>query len=126
MSRDLNPLGFREIFYVTYSEKAFNEEGREVMNYMAKKNGMAADDTPILRTMDDLRMMMKYNLIDMGSVKGFTMYAVAPIISDPTKGAIAPDAYLWFAAKDGAPLPAENIFAWQFGCLQKTGNWCKE
>ena len=126
--QDLNPFGIREIVYVTYTEKAYTEEGAEMMIYMTKKNGMAADDTPILSTLDDLRVMMKYELVALGTipVKGFPVYAIAPTIPDPTNGVIAQDAFLVFATKNGTPLPTENMFTWQFGCLQKTGNWCKE
>jgi len=126
VGQDINPLGFRELIFVNFTERAFTEEGSEMMNYMAKKNGTGVDDTPIINSLDDLRMMMKYGLVETGTLKGFPTYAIAPTINDPTNGVIAPDAYLWFATKDGTPLPTENMFAWQFGCLQKTGNWCKE
>lgn len=126
-SQDMNFLGFREILFVTFTEKAFTEEGAEMMNYMEKKNGLGADDTPILKTIDDLRTMMKYELIVASPIKRIGgAYAVAPMIADPTNGAIAKDAFLWFATKDGTPLPTEHMFALQFDCLQKTGNWCKE
>ena len=125
---NLNPLGIREVLSVTYTEKAFTEEGREMMNYMAKKNGMAADDTPILSSMEDLIMMMKHEMITTrsGMAKSLPIFAIAPMISDPTNGVIAKDAFLIFATKVGTPLPSEVLFSWQFSCLQKTGQWCKE
>ncbi len=123
---DINPLGLREIVFVTFTEKAFTEDGAELMAYMEKKNGMSADDTPIMNTIEDLRVMMKFELISTVPPKGVVeQYAIAPTISDPTNGVIAQDAYLWHATIDGTPLPTEQAFAWQFTCLQKTGNWCK-
>jgi hypothetical protein len=122
-----NPLGLHEVFFVTYTEKAFGEEGLEMMEYMSKKNGLAADDTPILRTMDDLRMMMKLELITLVSIRELpATFAIAPTISDPTNGAIARDAFLWMPTKDGRPLPSEIVFSQLFGCLQKTGSVCTE
>lgn len=127
MGQNLAPVGFRRVIYVTFTEKAFTEEGVEMMGYMEKKNGMGADDTPILKTMDDLRMMLKHDLIVADPIKTATpVYGIVPMISDPTNGVIAKDAFLWFATKDGTPLPTEEMFYRQFTCLQKTGNWCKE
>lgn len=123
---DMNPLGIRKIVLVRFTEKAFTKEGYEMMSYMAAKNGMSADDTPILRTLEDLNMMMKSELISTGALKGPWTYAIAPALLDPTTGVIARDAFLWFATKDGDPLPTEEMFLVQFRCLQKTGNWCKQ
>ena len=124
--KNLNPLGLRQVLFVNFTGKAFTKEGLEMMNYMGKKNGMGVDDTPILNTIEDLQMMMKYELIAVTPNKMFPTYAIAPMILDPTNGVIAADAFLWFATKEGKPLPAEMMFPSQFGCLQKTGNWCKE
>ncbi|PYS98293.1 MAG: hypothetical protein DMF63_16705 [Acidobacteria bacterium] len=123
--RDVNPLGLREIFIVNYTDKAFGKDGVEMMQYFAKKNGMSADNTPIVRTMEDLRWLLKDEMITTlttGYIGG--EYAINPEITDPTKGAIATDAFLWMATVEGKPLPAEDMFVWQFHCLQKTQNWC--
>lgn len=122
----MNPLGIRKIVFVRFTEKAFTKDGFEMMGYMAAKNGLGADDTPILRTLDDINMMIKAELVSATSTKGSWTYAIAPALLDPTGGVIAPDAFLWFATKDGNPLPTEQMFEHQFGCLQKTGNWCKQ
>jgi hypothetical protein len=124
--KDMNSLGVRQVLVVTYTAKAYTKEGVEMMTYMSQKNGMTSDDMPILCSMDDLHMMMKYELIAMAPSKMFPTYAIAPMIANPTNGVIAPDAFLWFATKDGSPLPSEAMFSTQFGCLQKTGYWCKE
>jgi hypothetical protein len=123
--RDVNPLGLREIFVVNYTDKAFGKEGVEMMQYFAKKNGMAADNTPIIRTLEDLRMLLKEEMITTLTTEYIGgQYAIHPEITDPTKGAIATDAFLWMATVDGKPLTAEDAFVWQFHCLQKTQNWC--
>jgi hypothetical protein len=121
-----NPLGLRQVMNVKFTPKAYTKEGLEMMSYMSEKNGLASDDTPILRSMDDLNMMMKYELITMSANKMFPAYAIAPMIYDPTNWVIANDAFLLFATKDGSPLPTETMFYSHFGCLQKTGYWCKE
>jgi hypothetical protein len=123
--RDMNPLGVRAVVFVSYTEKAFSKEAYEMMMYFMKKNGASTDDTPMIRTMEDLMMLSKYDLIEMTTMKeAGGRYALSPAILDPTKGAIAPDAYLWMALKDDRHLPGEDLFVWQFHCLQKTGNWC--
>ena len=123
----MNPLGLREIFVVNYTEKAFGKDGFEMMEYFAKKNGMSINNTPIIRTMEDLSFLMKYEMIEAYALKynGGT-YAIDPEIMDPSNGAIASDAYLWMATVDGKWLAGEDMFVRQFNCLKKTGNWCKE
>jgi hypothetical protein len=125
--KDINMLGVRLIVTVNYTEKAFSKEGYEMMLYLTKKNGKAADDTPIIRTRDDLIMLEKNGMVDLSRAKFFGgEFAINPTIFDPTNGAIASDAVLWMATKDEKPLPAEDLFVWQFHCLQKTGNWCSQ
>lgn len=124
--RQLNPLSIKEVIRVNYTQKAFSKEGWAMMDYLVKKNGYAADKTPIIKTIDDIRMLLKYEMItldgqDMVAPPGF---AIAPVIYDPKNGAIAPDAFLWMATAGGMPLPSEEIFKLQFECLQKTGDWC--
>ena len=124
-TEDVNPLGIREIIIVNYTEKAFGKEGIEMMDYFVKKNGASADDTPLIRSMEDIQFLLKYEMISADSMKMIGgRYAINPIIFNPTKGAIAQDAFIWMATKDDKPLPSEDAFVWQFHCLQKTGNWC--
>jgi hypothetical protein len=124
--RNLNPLGLRQVFFVNFTAKAFTKEGIEMMNFMGKKNGMSVDDTPVLKSMDDLQMMVKHEMVAVMPNKMFPTYAIAPVILNPTKGVIALDAFLLFATKDGTPLPTEMMFSSQFGCLQKVREWCTE
>jgi hypothetical protein len=128
---EVNPLGLRQIFLVTYNEKAFTPEGAEVMEYLGKKNGFATDKTPIIKTLEDMEILKKYECIridDMGPTDTDQVYratyAVAPVIANPTKGVIARDAFLYFSTKDGNPLESEMIFVNQFKCLQQLGDWC--
>jgi hypothetical protein len=125
--RSMNPLGLREIFVVNYTEKAFGKEGFEMMEYFGKKNGMSINNTPIIRTAEDLSFLMKYEMVEASAVKyNGGQYAIDPEIMDPSNGAIATDAYLWMATVDGKWLAGEDMFVRQFNCLKKTGNWCKE
>ena len=123
--RQVNPLGLRMVYIVNYTDKAFDKESVEMMMYLRKKNGASADDTPIIRTMEDLRMLQKNEMVALDEMKSIGgRFAMSPMITDPTRGAVAPDAYLWMATKDDRHLPGEDLFVWQFHCLQKTGNWC--
>jgi len=124
--RFMNPLGLREIFAVNYTEKAFGKDGFEMMEYFAKKNGMSTNNTPIIRTMEDLSFLMKYEMVEASALKyNGGHYAIDPEIMDPVKGAIARDAYLWMATVDGRPLQNEEMFVQQFNCLKKIGTWCE-
>jgi hypothetical protein len=125
-----NPLGLRLIVSVKFTEKAFNtKEGMEMMDFMAKKNGLSLDGTPFIKSFADLFEFGKYELV---SMEKFTfwddgergIYAMNPTIEHPIKGAIAQDAFLLMVMKDGNPLPGESEFVVQFDCLQKTGDWC--
>jgi hypothetical protein len=123
----MNPLGLREIFVVNYTDKAFGKEGVEMMEYFGKKNGMTTNNTPIIRTMEDLSFLMKYQMVEASAFRyNGGHYAIDPEIMDPVKGAIAPDAYLWMAMVDGKSLESEAMFVQQFNCLKKIQTWCKE
>ena len=124
--RSMNPLGLREIFVVNYTDKAFGKEGFEMMEFFGKKNGMSTNNTPIIRTMEDLSFLMKYEMVEASAFRyNGGRYAIDPEIMDPTNGAIAPDAFLWMATVDGKPLESETIFVQEFNCLQKIRTWCK-
>ena len=125
-----NPLGLRQVFLVNYTEKAFTPDYEWLMMYYAKKNGMSSDDTPILNTVEDIMFMYNKGLVTTDTMPGegpsnpHGQYMVAPIIYDPTGGAIAKDAFIWMAMKDGKCLPTEEIFEDHFNCLLTGGKWC--
>jgi hypothetical protein len=124
--KKLNPMGIREVVRVNYTEKAFSKEGLAMMDYLLKKNGYAADKTPIIKTMDDIRMLLEHEMIsiDQQDIVAPPGFVIGPVIYDPRNGAIAPDAFLWMTMAGGMPLPSEEIFKYQFDCLQKTWDWC--
>jgi hypothetical protein len=125
-------VGVRSIVMVNYSKRAFGDEGTEMMEYMLKKNGVSLDGTPLIKSFEDLLILEKYELVtltkralwDDPNLSG--KYAISPIIYEPVKGVIAPDAFLIMATRKGEPLPGELIFVEQFNCLRKSGNWCSE
>jgi hypothetical protein len=128
-----NPLGVRMIIFVNYSEKAFTtKEGILMMEYMTKKNGLAADGTPLIKYKSDIEELADHECITMQKRSFWDdnpytgIYSISPLIIEPTKQAIAADAFLLMATRDGAPLPSESIFSHHFGCLQKYGEWCSE
>ena len=124
--RNMNPLGLRAIFVVNYTEKAFSKEGIEMMEFFGKKNGMSTNNTPIIRNMDDLTYLMKYEMVEASAMKyNGGDYAIDPEIMDPVNGVIAADAFLWMAMVDGKTLDSEELFVQQFNCLKKIGTWCK-
>jgi hypothetical protein len=122
-----NPLGLWLHVWISYTDRAFNtSDGRKALNDLTKKNGLALDGTPIIRTLSELENLLS---------KGFAakrlrnpngsegpMYGICPVIEDPTDGGIAPDTTLNFVRKpDGTPLEPE--FLRNFTSLQTTGDW---
>lgn len=120
----------RRIVEVRYTPKAFDKESAEMMQYMHEKNGAGVDGMPIIRSITDLEMLAKHEIIEYGTKSLWDdpanagTFAIAPVIDDPTGGVIAPDAFLIMPTVDGKPLPTEQMFATQFGCLKKSGYWC--
>ena len=84
---------------------------------------------PIMNTVADVQMLYADGYIVLGTPgegpdRGH--YAVAPLITDPTKGVIARDAFLWMSTRTGYPLKSEMMFVDQFACLQKLHTWCSD
>jgi hypothetical protein len=126
------PVGLRSIMLVNYTPKAFTEEGFEMMDFMFKKNGKSLDGTPLIRSMEDLTTLAKFDLVSMekrvlwDDTNFAGTYSLSPIIYQPVKGVIAPDAFLITVTQKGEPLPDEMRFVSEFNCLRKGGNWCSE
>jgi hypothetical protein len=125
-------IGLRLIVRVDYTAAAHDPKFAGMMKYLMDKNGEAVDGMPIIQTIDDLEMLKAEQLVsfetkavwDDSPLHG--AFSIAPVIFDPTGGVIARDAFLLMPTHEGLPMPSEQIFATQFGCLQKTGTWCRE
>ena len=124
-----NPLGLWLHVWVSYTDRAFNtSDGKKALADLQKKNGLALDGTPIIKTLSDLD-----NLLSKGfAAKRFrnpngsegTMYGICPVIKDPRNGGIAFDNVLTVVRNaDGSPL--EPAFVTNFNALQTTGDWAR-
>jgi hypothetical protein len=125
-----NALGLSVYVDVEYTDKVNSEEGRTVLEELAKKNGLSADGTPIIRTIKELNDLTRRGLVKQtirGTLdKSRPAFAVARVIEHPQKSAIAPDAFLLYVARPGTtkPLPAEEFFLDNFECLQRQNTFC--
>ena len=124
-----NPLGLWIHIWVSYTDRAFNtKDGQKTLTDLQKRNGLALDGTPIIKTLSELE-----NLFSKGfAVKRFRnpngsegpMYGICPVVKDPTDGGIPADTTLSFVRKpDGTPL--EPYFVTNFDSLKFTGDWAK-
>jgi hypothetical protein len=122
-----DPLGLWIHVWISYTNAAFNtRDGQKALADLQKKNGLALDGTPIIKTLSDLN-----NLLSKGfAAKRFRnpdgsegpMYGICPVIKDPTNGGIAPNDTLGQVLKpDGTPLEPE--ITRQFTSLRTTGRW---
>ena len=124
-----NPLGLWLHVWVSYTDRAFNtSEGKKQLADLQKKNGLALDGTPIIKTLSELDNLLSKGL----AAKRFrnpngsegTIYGICPVIKDPTNGGIAIDSSLAYVRKpDGTPL--EPDFVRNFDSLKITGEWAK-
>jgi hypothetical protein len=120
-----DPLGLWIHVWVSYTPRAFNTaDGRRELADLARRNGTDLDGTPIIRTMSDMDRLFGKGLITKQArpLNDPLRYAVCPVIEDPRRGGIAPDAFLSFTKKaDGSPL--EPAFVDDFESLQDTGEF---
>lgn len=124
-----NPLGLWLHVWVSYTEAAFNtKDGQKALADLQKKNGLALDGTPIIKTLSDLENLFSKGLAQ----KRFRnpdgsegpMYGICPVIKDPRNGGIAGDTTLGYVRKpDGTPL--EPDFINNFNALKLTGDWAR-
>lgn len=122
-----NPLGLWIHIWVSYTDRAFNTaDGKKALADLQKKNGLALDGTPIIKTLSELD-----NLFAKGfAAKRFRnpngsegpMYGICPVTKDPTDFGIPADTTLNVVRKpDGSPL--EPYFVTNFDSLKFTGRW---
>jgi hypothetical protein len=125
-----DPLGLWIHIWISYTDKAFNtKDGQKMLADLQRKNGLALDGTPIIKTLSDLN-----NLLSKGfAAKRFRnpdgsegpMFGICPVIKDPSNGGIAPGDTLAYVRKaDGTPLEPEILNA--FNNLQATGGSSSE
>lgn len=124
-----NPLGIAAVYVVEYTSDIFSQRGRRMLELLATRNGYSLDGTPIIRTYNDLSELSREGLVlirpassDNGD--GRTGFAVARVLQETGRGAIADDAFLVYVKqRDGGPLAAEAHFVSKFECL-KDGKEC--
>jgi hypothetical protein len=119
-----NLLGLSVQVIVEFTNRINTEEGRKEMAQMAKRNGFSYDGTPIIKTVFEIEDLTRRNLITQ-KIKGLDnpaepSFAIAKVIQNPQRGAIAPDAFLL----NDLGLKTEFNFTRQFECLQNDGQWC--
>jgi hypothetical protein len=141
-------LGMWIITYFWYTADGFGPKQtsscKAAMDFLAARNGLTLDGTPVIKTGAELHFVegkfqgnegrdfppppssacaAEANLLPDGTDKG-PVWLICPSIPDPTKGGIAPDAFLDAVRKpDGLPLDLQ--IASTFRCLQKTGQFCR-
>ncbi len=117
-----DPLGLWLHVWVNYTPAAFNtKDGQKALADLAKKNGLALDGTPIIKTTSDISNLSSKGFVTLTTRNDGLRYAVCPEIKDPSNGGIAPDDFLNVARKaDGTPL--DPAFTDTFNNLQTTGN----
>jgi hypothetical protein len=124
-----DPLGLWIHVWISYTDRAFNtSDGQKMLADLQRKNGLALDGTPIIRTKSELEGLLSKGF----AAKRFRnpdgsegpMYGICPVIKDPKNGGIAPGDTLAYVRKaDGTPLEPE--FLRQFNSLQTTGDWAR-
>ncbi len=117
-----DPLGMWLHVWVNYTSQAFNtKDGQKALADLQKKNGLALDGTPIIKTTSDISNLYSKGFVTLSTRNDGLRYAVCPEIRDPRNGGIAPDAFLNTIRKpDGSPL--DPAFVANFLSLQSTGN----
>lgn len=127
---DSNQLSVRAVCEVEFTPNSGNDDDNAAfIREMIEKHGASLDGSPIIRSVDNLMVLLSRGMI---SIKkrglydvSIPSYMIAPVIQDPTGGAIAQDAYLRMVLNfDGKPLPFEELFEGTFNCLKSSGNFC--
>lgn len=125
-----NPIGLSVVVMVEYTAE-FQSLERGAQKAMIEAYGESLDGTPIINTTNELDAMLRLGMITV-RMKGLNTpsipsYVIAPILNDPTDGAIAPDAFLMMVFQEsGKVLPDEIQMLDAFECLQFSGMECPE
>src|SRR4030095_16755811 len=122
-----DPLGLWIHIWISYTDRAFNtSDGRKALADLQKRNGLALDGTPIIKTLSELENLFSKGL----AAKRFRnpdgsegpMYGICPVVRDPTDGGIPVDTTLAVVRKADA-TPLEPYFVTNFDSLKFTGDW---
>lgn len=142
-----NLLGMWIITYFWYTAAGFGpkqtSDCKAALDFLAQRNGLTLDGTPLIRTGAELHFVENALLpnettlfppppstpcagegnLDPAGGDGGPVWLICPSIPDPTKGGVAPDAFVDTVRKpDGSPVDPQ--IAASFNCLQKTGQFC--
>jgi hypothetical protein len=122
-----NPLGLWTHVWISYTSRAFNTtDGKKALADLQKRNGLATDGTPIIKTLSELDNLYSKGFVakrlrKMDGSEG-AVYSICPVVKDPTDWGIATDQFLAYTRKaDGTPL--EPFFVQHFDSLRFTGDW---
>lgn len=123
-----NPLGLGVQVLVNFTERSKTVTGKKELRALAERNGLSLDGTPIIKTSREIEDLTRMDLITQ-RVKGLDdptqpPFAIARVIENPARGAIADGFLITVLNSEGKPLLAEYPFTQNFNCLQTNGNWC--
>jgi hypothetical protein len=123
-----DPLGLWLHVWVSYTPRAFTDrDGKKILGDLERRNGLALDGTPIIKTMSELDNLVAKGFVAKRTVardgsEGVVPYAICPVVKDPKDGGIALDQFLAITRKpDGTPV--EPFFLDSFNSLKFTGDW---
>lgn len=121
---ETNPLGLSVVVKVEYNRFRNSDDGEEILQDMARRNGVSLDGTPIIKTVDEINLLTRMGIVTQ-TIKGLNgrepSYAIAKVMENP-KESVTPDAFLMYIkGGDGNPLEAENFFIKEFESMQDAG-----
>jgi hypothetical protein len=120
-----NRLGLWIHTFVNFTDAAFNtSRGQRLLQDLGRKNGLALDGTPIIKTTSDLDNLFSKGMITKTTLPAATSgrYAICPAVKDPTDGGIAADQFL-FTVRDANGNPTDPKIARAFDSLRLNGRW---
>lgn len=123
-----NPLGLGVQVLVKFTDRSRTDEGTKQLQLLADRNGLSLDGTPLIKTAAEIADLTRKDLISQ-RLKGLDdpaapMFAIARVIENPTRGAVADSFLLTVLNAEGKPLAGEAAFVRDYNCLLTTGNWC--
>jgi hypothetical protein len=123
-----NVLGIGVVMVVKYTGNILTKADAQYLEDLAAKNGLSADGTPVISTVEQLNQLQRRGLISVtprGGNSRLTGFIVGRVIQYPEHGAITPDAFL-VPVNDskGNPLASELHFLKNFECIKQNGSAC--